>query len=73
MMQLAQEGSHADFSRKARDAGKPILRRSFDADYFQRWSEAQADQALDVWVGETLAMVDRIVASERAFVAAMMH
>ena len=68
MMQL--ELGDQVFAVHARGA-RHVLRRSLDADYFRRYSLEQADEAIDMFVGELLAVVGRVVEDERAFVRAM--
>ena len=71
MLQLAHEDDH-DFAVKARGA-KCILRQCFDADYLRRYTTEQADAAVDLYLDELLAVVSRVVATERAVVRAMAH
>ena len=63
MMQL--ELGDQDFAVHARGA-RHILRQYLDADFFRRHSFEQADEAIDMFVGELLGVVDRVVEDERA-------
>ena len=60
-------------SPSRRAALKRILRQCFDADYLRRYTTEQADAAVDLYLDELLAVVSRVVATERAVVRAMAH
>jgi hypothetical protein len=66
MLQLDHEAGDADFAIQARGAA-PLIRQAFDENYLQRYTPQQVDRKVDFFLNELLAIVDRVVASERIF------
>ena len=59
-----------DFLCQARVAGRHELRQRFDrvdSDFFQAYSVAEADAALDYYIDSALEIVVRVVTAERQF------
>jgi hypothetical protein len=67
---LAHEGDDLEFTRKARDAAKCVLRQYFDADFYRHYSPEQGDAALDWFIDPVLEIAACVVRDERAFRAA---
>jgi hypothetical protein len=56
-----------DFAATAREQGKVILRQYLRDDFYQQYSTEQGDAALDMFIDETLAVLARVTAVERAW------
>lgn len=66
-LQLDYEFGDEAFVCTARHAGRRALRKHFDADFFQRHGQADADAAIDLYIGDLLGIVANVVHDERIF------
>lgn len=55
-----------DFPTVARAAGKVVLRQYLGNDFYRQYSTEQGDAVLDMFIDETLAVLARVTAVERA-------
>jgi hypothetical protein len=60
-------GGKIDFAATAREQGKVILRQYLRDDFYRQYSTEQGDAALDMFIDETLAVLARVTAVERAW------
>ena len=66
-LQLDYEVGDEAFVCTARNAGRRALRKYFDADFFRRHGQADADAAIDLYIGDLLTIVGNVVHDERIF------
>ena len=60
-------GGKIDFPAVAREQGKVVLRQYLRDDFYQQYSTEQGDAVLDMFIDETLAVLARVTAAERAW------